>query len=169
MDDVLVSFSIPGRLRGKGRHRSRLVKARDGRQFVHNHPDKKTEDAEAMVRSFASDAMDGRPPFDGPLVLQVSVRMNTTASWSKKKRAETVYITGKPDIDNQIKLIGDACNGILWKDDSQLCAIHFGRKYDDSHGERVDIIVRTPVTQAVTERQPAAEQRPIPLFAEARR
>lgn len=166
MDGVLVSFSIPGRLRGKGRHRSRIAETKDGQQFVHNYADKDTEKAEAMVRSFASVAMRGRGPFEGPLVLQVSVRMNTPVSWSKKKRAATVFVTGKPDADNQIKLIGDACNGILWKDDSQLCAVHFGRRYDDSRGEHVDIVVRSPVVEQAVAEKPA---RPVmPLFSEAR-
>ncbi|WP_438446850.1 RusA family crossover junction endodeoxyribonuclease [Gorillibacterium sp. sgz5001074] len=43
-------------------------------------------------------------------------------SWSKKKReeAEGKPVTVKPDIDNLVKGLFDAANGIVWKDDNQV-------------------------------------------------
>src|SRR5882757_3194322 len=97
-----VSFTIPGRVKGKGRPKF----ARRGK-FVHAYTPADTANCEAMVRSLASDAMEGRAPFQGPLVLAISIIINTPASWSKKKKAAAVYVTGKPDADNTVKLIGD--------------------------------------------------------------
>lgn len=37
--------------------------------------------------------------------------------------------TKKPDSDNIIKIILDALNGIAYHDDSQICSIHFEKKY----------------------------------------
>jgi Holliday junction resolvase len=44
---------------------------------------------------------------------------------SKKKRAEKngKPVTVKPDIDNLIKGLFDAANGILWTDDKAVCEI----------------------------------------------
>ncbi|WP_279324518.1 RusA family crossover junction endodeoxyribonuclease, partial [Staphylococcus aureus] len=46
-------------------------------------------------------------------------------SWSKKKKNEMVgqYKVTKPDIDNLIKTVLDACNGHVWKDDNQITEI----------------------------------------------
>jgi Holliday junction resolvase RusA-like endonuclease len=33
------------------------------------------------------------------------------------------YPTGRPDIDNTLKLLLDACNGIVWLDDAQVVEV----------------------------------------------
>lgn len=131
-----VSFTIPGRIRGKGRPRFRAMSAK-GRTFVQTYTDAKTESGEAVVRHFASEAMKGRPPMDGPVSIQIEIVMHHPKSWSKKKRAGTKFPTCKPDADNQLKLVGDACNGILWHDDSQISEVSLTRLYADNEGERV--------------------------------
>ncbi len=78
-------------------------------------------------------------PLDGPLKLVVTILQERPQSWSKKKATLATFITGKPDADNQIKLIGDALNGIVWLDDSQIAAIDFQRTY--GHANRVYIRV----------------------------
>lgn len=156
-----VSFTIPGRVKGKGRPKF----ARRG-AFVHAYTPAETANSEAMVRSLAADAMAGRAPFQGPLILDVALVLNTPASWSKKKRAAALYVTGKPDIDNIAKLIGDALNGIVWSDDSQLCDLHFQRRYLDGLGEHAEISIRSAGEEWVTRREVA--RRPeidAPLFA----
>lgn len=84
-------------------------------------------------------AMAGQPSFRGPVRLKVSLLVEPPKSWSKKKRDETTFITGKPDADNQLKLIGDALNGIVWADDSQIAEIEFRRMY--AHADCVYIQV----------------------------
>jgi len=142
-----ISFTIPGRLKGKGRHRARALSVR-GKTFVQTYADPKTVSAEAMLRAFGGEAMGSRPPLQGPLVLDVLVTLNTTKSWSKKRKAEAAYVTGKPDCDNIIKLIGDALNHVCWSDDSQICKIAFERRYRDNEAERVEIKIYRPVATA---------------------
>ena len=70
---------------------------------------------------------------NGPLRLTVTFSMGIPKSWSAKKKAEAelgnIRPTSKPDIDNLIKLVGDALNGIAYKDDSQIVEIQAVKKY----------------------------------------
>ncbi|MVK37642.1 RusA family crossover junction endodeoxyribonuclease [Staphylococcus aureus] len=61
-------------------------------------------------------------------------------SWSKKKKSEMVgqYKVTKPDIDNLIKTVLDACNGHVWKDDNQITEITSSKRY----GLEPKIIIR---------------------------
>jgi Holliday junction resolvase RusA-like endonuclease len=138
-------FVVPGKIRGKGRPRF----VRHG-NFVRTFTDANTVACEATVKHFASEAMRGRPLFEGPLWLSVTVWQLHPQSWSKKRKAASVYVTGKPDADNILKLIGDACNGILWADDSQLADAHIVRKFT-TDAERVEIEIGhcSPTTEAV--------------------
>jgi Holliday junction resolvase RusA-like endonuclease len=126
-------FTIPGKIRGKGRPRF----ARIGKG-VRTFTDANTVACEATVKHFASKAMKGKPLFEGPLWLSVTVWVLHPQSWSKKRKASAVYVTGKPDCSNVLKLIEDACNGILWRDDSQLSDCHIVRKFT-TEAERVEI------------------------------
>lgn len=153
-----VSFTLPGRIRGKGRPRF----ARVGK-FVRTYTDEKTESAEAMVRTIAAQAMGGRPPIYGPVSLAVVEVQNPPASWSKRKQARTKWVTGKPDIDNVTKLIGDSLNRIVFHDDSQVCCLSYLRRYALDEAERVEIVVHELVSE-----EPSTERLEMaPLFAGA--
>lgn len=91
-------------------------------------PDKTRSD-EAVVRQLAHLALRGAPLLDGALHLEVNVYRLIPKSWSGKRRAIARWITGKPDCDNQIKLLSDAMNGIVYRDDSQIAAITMRRMY----------------------------------------
>ena len=66
-------------------------------------------------------------PLQGPLVLYVKFLFAMPESWTEKRKGaayKTCHV-GRPDRDNLVKLVKDAGNGILWRDDSliwQLCA-----------------------------------------------
>lgn len=117
-----VHINFNGKLIGKGRPRFGRGRA---------YTPAKTVAAERSLGWIAKEAMSraGLPLLAGPLRLSVSVMALRPPSWSKKKALATTFITGKPDADNQIKLIGDALNGIVWNDDSQIAEIEFRRVY----------------------------------------
>lgn len=129
-----IAFTIPGRLSGKGR--PKFVKA-TGHAFTPS----KTRSMEAVVRSLGHEAMAGRPPLLGATSLTIRIFLNPTPSWSKKRQAAAVFATGKPDLDNVAKLVGDALNGIAWNDDAQLCDVAISRRYDRTGSERAEIII----------------------------
>lgn len=116
----IIHINFIGKLVGKGRPRF----AR-GRTYT----PAKTVAAENALGWEAKIVMAGQALFQGPLRLKISILEIPPVSWSKKKKAETTYITGKPDADNQLKLAGDSLNGIVWGDDSQIAEIEFRRVY----------------------------------------
>ena len=138
-----VEFTIPGRLKGKGRARHRVVTTKSGKTFSSTYTPADTRNTEAMLRSLGAEAMAGRPPFQGPLVLEVTITINTPASWSKKRKREAFYVTGKPDLDNVLKSF-DGISNIVWKDDVQLCDVHMQRRYNDTVPESVHVRIYSP-------------------------
>jgi Holliday junction resolvase RusA-like endonuclease len=131
-----VSFTIPGRLKGWARAR---INSRGGKPIVFK--DRQTASHQGLVQHYASEAMRGHHLLVGPLTLEVQISLNTPKSWSKKKKAATRYVTGTPDCDNLIKLIADACNGVLYRDDSEFAEIRLMRRYDDAAPESVFVSV----------------------------
>ena len=77
--------------------------------------------------------MKGKDPLEGPLYAKVVFVMPIRDSWTKKKKelalAGNLLPTGKPDLDNALKLLFDALNGIVYQDDSQICGIKAGKIY----------------------------------------
>lgn len=110
----MYTFTVPGLPQAKGRHRSRVIKTRDGRAFAQHYPDPKTVAFETKVADFARLA--GVQRMDGPLVLTV------IAVWpckSKSKRlAYRTPKTTRPDGDNALKAIMDGLIGVAYDDDS---------------------------------------------------
>jgi Holliday junction resolvase RusA-like endonuclease len=60
----------------------------------------------------------------GPIKLEVDFFIKPPA------RGRRAYPTTRPDTDNLIKSVSDSCNGIFWKDDSQIVEIYARKLYD---------------------------------------
>ena len=136
-DDMIVFF-VPGPPVGKGRPRA----ARRGKHIALYTPEK-TASYESLVALAAHRAMGGRKSISGPAKAHVSIAHPIPASWSKKRRDEALrggqMPTGKPDLDNVIKAIFDAINGIVWGDDAQVVYLSAIRFYSESPGVRVEV------------------------------
>lgn len=85
----------------------------------------------ALIEQIGAEAMNGRPPLDGPLEVHVSAFWLYPKSMSEKKRRTygAHFFTSRPDADNIIKLVGDALNGIVWRDDSQIVTLQVSKRY----------------------------------------
>ena len=44
----------------------------------------------------------------------------------------TILPTKRPDVDNLAKIILDGLNGVAYRDDAQVCCIHFEKKYSET-------------------------------------
>ena len=123
-----VAFVIPGTPVGKGRPKF----ARRG-NFVTTYTPEKTATYENLVKVKAEQAMDGRPMIDGPVEVSIRLIVTPPASWSQKKQREAlegrIFPTSKPDIDNVLKGIMDACNEIVFKDDKQAVDVRVVKRY----------------------------------------
>jgi Holliday junction resolvase RusA-like endonuclease len=128
MSDPFVTISLPGAPRGKGRPRF----GRRG-SFVAVWTDKKTFAYEELLTEAGMDAMAPNLPHLGALSVRIEAGMPVPASWSRKKQqaalAGDLNPTGKPDFDNIAKIVGDALNKIVWKDDSQIIVCAFRKFY----------------------------------------
>ena len=123
-----LDLTYRGPIRGKDRPRSSL---KDGRLRIHSDP--KMRDAErglawAMRASFAD-----QEPLDFDLQLLIELRFPAPKSWPKWKRAEAlagqIRPRVKPDCDNVLKLIMDAGNAVVWRDDSLISSLQLERCY----------------------------------------
>lgn len=131
-------FHVPGEVRGKNDPRSRIVEGKkaDGTpyKFVSHYTDKKTRSVEAKIGQYAMTAK-GAARWDmvedRPLRVEIIAVFNIPESWSKKKTAaaEGSFATCKPDGDNISKSFGDACQGILFKDDKQVSDTRITKMY----------------------------------------
>lgn len=86
------------------------------------------------TREFAYDfgwrakaAMAGRRPLKDAIRIVALFELPIPISWSKRRRADAIARlirpTGKPDLDNLLKLAIDAINGICVDDDAQIVEI----------------------------------------------
>jgi len=94
----------------------------------------KSRDFKKYVRLVASQH---RPEklLEGPLKLFVQIYRPTLKSFSKKKLAAAeqgdIRPITKPDVDNYVKAVKDACNQVIWKDDSQVVDLHVSKYYSE--------------------------------------
>jgi len=123
-----VQFTIPGKPVGKGRPKF----ARRGK-FVTTYTPEQTVSFENLVKLQAAKAMEGKDLIEGPVAVRLKISITPPTSWSEKKRLRAlngeVLPTVKPDVDNVQKAIYDACNGIVWHDDKQVCDVVLIRRY----------------------------------------
>ena len=56
------------------------------------------------------------------------------------KDSAPVYHTSAPDADNILKFVGDALNGIFWRDDRQIAIARINKVYAGSPGIHIDIL-----------------------------
>jgi Holliday junction resolvase RusA-like endonuclease len=133
------AFMVPGEPKGKARHRSAPLMRqgrpvlKNGRPIVIQHSDAKTVMYENLVAHLAQEAMNGRPPLEGPLLMEIAIHLSIPQSWSNKKKLAAVngnvMPTTKPDYSNVVKAIEDGMNHIVFRDDSQICEARVSKRY----------------------------------------
>lgn len=121
MNEVVIT--LEGAPKGKGRPRFGR-----GRTYT----PKATTDYERSLRLRAKEAMRGRPPLQGPLVVTVGAFFPIAKSWTKAEKAAAIDGTkhhmDTPDLDNIAKAI-DALNGVVWADDKQVVQLTAMKRY----------------------------------------
>ena len=81
-----------------------------------------------LIRALGHNAMHGTAPLNGSLSIELNIRRN-------KKIDSRAF----GDIDNHIKSVLDALNGVCYVDDSQIAVVHV-RKFQ-SKNEGIDILL----------------------------
>ena len=133
-----VSFFVPGQPVGKGRPRA----ARRGRHIQLYTPEK-TASYESLVATAAHGSMRGAEPIKGACHVDMEIRLMVPVSWSARKRNQAldgqILPTKKPDMDNVLKAVFDAINGIVWQDDVQVIQVQASKRYSAIPGVAVVI------------------------------
>ena len=134
-----ITFTVPGNPKAKGRPRF----ARRG-NFVKTYTDAKTASYEDQIRFYALQAMGSAEPLESAVSVFIYIRCPIPASYSKKRSKACIEQeerpTKKPDWDNCAKIICDAMNGVVIKDDSQIVDAYVTKKYAMDAG--VDVLVK---------------------------
>lgn len=142
---AILKFELPGAPIAWGRAGERVIipKDRNKRPFVHHYVDKQTEGCKKALAQMARIAMRSKPIIQGPVQVTIVAWMPIPTSWSgvKRLRAQNGEIrpTTKPDYDNFAKIVGDALNGVVWWDDSQIVDGQCVKMY--SHNPRMTVEV----------------------------
>ena len=133
-----IVFVIPGVARGKQRPRA----TRTGRVYT----PAQTVNQEAYIKMLAATAMRGFAPFGGPLVATFSIFVAIPKSYNKQQRKlideGKLWPTAKPDIDNVVKLLCDAMNGVVYRDDKQIVDLLVTKQYGDAGSTHVMIAMK---------------------------
>lgn len=116
---MFCEFMVLGEVRGKGR--PRFVRKTD----VAYTPEK-TRGAERAVGFEALRAMVGRKPTNRFVHLDLLILKPMP---KKHRPGAPPFPRSRFDLDNIVKLIGDACNKIVWDDDRQIARLTAERRF----------------------------------------
>ena len=122
---AVVSLLIPVIPTGKGRPR---LTTQGG--FAHTYTPPKTRQAEDEIRTHLNRLWHGKP-LEGQISMDVTFFMSIAKSTSRKRANAMIGKphSSKPDLDNLLKLLCDALNGIVFKDDSQIWNLTSEKQY----------------------------------------
>ena len=115
---------------------------------INGHPramdPRKSREMKLLIAKMAREKMEGSPLMEGPLVLYLKVWRVPPKSWSKKKRekaiGEAMGITSKPDCDNYLKLVQDALNGVVYRDDASIVMACVSKRWNKYPGMTVKVM-----------------------------
>ena len=94
--------------------------------FPRAYDPKKSKDAKQSIKFFVADAMrkQNAKVLEGPIMLYAQFGIKLPVSQERKRTPRPrVWRTKKPDLDNLIKLIKDACSGVAFLDDNQVVKV----------------------------------------------
>lgn len=141
----IVSFTVHGAPAPQG---SKVVRSHGGRSWT-------TESSKALpewrkaVRQRAGDAMQGAPAYDGPVILDVRFFLprpqghyGTGRNAGQRRAGAPILPAVQPDLDKLVRAVGDALAGVVIRNDSAVVSIRADKRYADTRGVGVDVLVR---------------------------
>lgn len=103
------------------------------RGHVHTYTPKKTADYERLIADAYKEQAQYKFERDQALNVKISFGMPIPKSTTRTIRAQMIdglmKHTKKPDVDNLIKSVLDALNGIAWEDDAQIVKVSATKEY----------------------------------------
>lgn len=134
-----------GKVNPQQRPRFQVVKTKDGRVFPHTYEDDKSKNFKAILHVLAQKelAESKGQILDGPVTMVVKYYVPVPKSFTKRQLKELsegrLFPTKKPDVDNVLKAVMDALNGVLYWDDKQVVRVEVKKFYRNSEGLSVSV------------------------------
>ncbi|MBR2744992.1 MAG: RusA family crossover junction endodeoxyribonuclease [Clostridia bacterium] len=133
---MIYEFEVPGKIVGKGRPR---LNTYTGSVYTPT----KTKDYETLVEQYFLLKYPRFKPFEGRVQVDISAFFEVPKSAKKSEKElmleNKINPTKKPDIDNIVKIILDAMNGIAFKDDIQITKLSVEKTYSEKESIKVKI------------------------------
>jgi Holliday junction resolvase RusA-like endonuclease len=133
MDEI--EFFVPG-LPAPGGSKRGFYNAKLNRTLLVEANPEKNRNWRAAVALAASEAMNGRDIFSGPLYVEITFQMpRPKAHFSRKsglKKSAPHWNTTKPDITKLARSTEDAMTQVVWKDDAQIAQSVTHKLYADN-------------------------------------
>ncbi len=136
MNDLIVSFEVPGQPQGKGRPRF----TRTG----HAYTPEKTVQYEALIAARYWKALNSQrqtltekakaADVEIEILALYAVPKSDSKVMQGRKLSGQILPRAKPDIDNVAKAVLDALNDFAYRDDSQVVRLTVSKKYSDNPG-----------------------------------
>jgi Holliday junction resolvase RusA-like endonuclease len=130
VDPELIVVTVPGVPVAKGRPRISTAG-----KFPRAYTPAKTVRYEDLIKIAAYGRMEGRAPIQGQVTLSITAYVPIPKSMPKRDQRDAVegikHPVTRPDADNYAKAALDGCNGILFKDDSQVTDLVVRKRYSD--------------------------------------
>jgi Holliday junction resolvase RusA-like endonuclease len=156
---LLFALCVEGDPVAKGRPRVKLIYQKGktpyqkGKQIPMLYPPKETADYEALIAAYARRTIAAKPhheskffPYDEkPLGMVVRVYVRIPVSWPQKDKAAAlrgeIFPLSRPDSDNYAKLVFDALNGIVYRDDALITDMHVIKRYSARPRIEIEVFV----------------------------
>ena len=113
---------------------------------VHAYDPQKSKNYKQLVRFWVTQylkKLDGFTPYENALCVDLTFYLGIPTSWSKQKRIQAsqgvIRPIKKPDTDNLIKSVTDACSGLLWVDDCIITDLSARKRYT---GELARVVIK---------------------------
>lgn len=107
------------------------------------------------MAQLAATKMVGKKPIEGAVFISFIVYMPIPTSQTKKWKAAAlrndIYPTVKPDLDNLVKAVLDAINGIVFIDDKQIVDLIVKKRYSDK--PRINVAVRELLGESLEKKE----------------
>ncbi len=133
---MIYEFDVPGKIIGKGRPR---LNSYTGTVYTPT----KTKDYESLVQQYFLLKYPKFKPFEGRVQVEINARFQIPKSANKTEKSlmleNKVNPTKKPDIDNIVKIILDAMNGVAFNDDIQITKLNVEKSYADEESVQIKI------------------------------
>jgi Holliday junction resolvase RusA-like endonuclease len=130
----MIAFKVYGLAQPAGSKRAFMI----GGKARITDANKKAKPWKQEVAAAAEAAMNGRPPIQGPVRLQVvffrprpkgHFRKDGVSLLSEGER--NPYPATKPDTTKLLRGLEDACTSIVWRDDAQVVAQHAFKQWGE--------------------------------------